>query len=218
MKIEYQLTDEAMSNQELLSEIKKIERFNFIKKIAVLPSSIKYLKNKIDSNTKLSAVIDFPLGTSSTAIRLEIIKQAVSDGASSIEIMMQSFHINNRQNAKIKKDIEECYSLCSDAGVALHYMMEYRLYNYSCLSRLTKFLLSANLNDIYLSSGYRLDNIYDHIIAIAMILKENPDANLVCNANIFNNEHLDILNIAKINHFRVNSINAVELVNKKYYF
>ena len=218
MKIEFQYTDESSSNQELLSVLNKIEEFDFISKLSVLPPYVRYAKSKLskDSNINISSIIDFPFGLLATDNKLDIIKKSISDGAKSIEIVMPSFMINNRQNARIKKDIEKCYELCSSNAVSLHYILEYRMYNYSCLSRLVKFLLNFNLNDIYISTGFRLDDIYDHIIAIAMIVKENQDANIICNSNIYNRDHLDVLESANLRHFRLNSINALSLVREKY--
>lgn len=218
MKIEFQYTDDSASNQEIFSILHEVEKYSFVEKFSVLPPYVKYLSGKLlqDSRINISSIIDFPLGILSTKNKLDIIKQSIADGAKSIEIVAPSFLINNRQNAKIKKDIEQCYDLCSQNAVSLHYILEYRIYNYSCLSRLVKFLLGFDLNNIYISTGSRLDNIYDHVIAIAMIIKENANANIICNANIFNKEHLEILELSKLNHFRVNSINALSMIREKY--
>jgi len=217
MKIEYQITDSSFSNSDLLNEIHNIEKYGFITKVATLPAYIKYIKSK-NKSINLSSMIDFPFGSCSTDNRLNMIKESIKDGAGSIEIVMPTYLINNTQNAKIKKDIQECYNVCSDNGVSLHYVLEYRQYNYSCLSRLVKLLLAVSLNDIYLSTGFRLDNIYDHLIAISMILKENPEANLICNANIYNEEHLTLLKSSKIEHFRINNPYILDLISKKYQF
>lgn len=218
MIIEFQHTDEASSNQEILSLLNDVQKYNFVKKISLLPPYIKYISSKLSNqdNIQISSIVDFPFGILSTDTKLDIIKQTVNDGAQSVEIVMPSFMINNRQNTKIKKDIEKCYEVCSSNGVSLHYILEYRLYNYNCLSRLVKFLMNFNLNDIYISTGFRLDDIYDHIIAIAMILKQNQDANIICNANIFNKEHLDILELSNLQHFRVQSLNSLKLIREKY--
>lgn len=218
MKIEFQYTDESSSNKEILSVLRDIEKFSFVKKISVLPPYIKYLNGNISKQNDIiiGSVIDFPFGVLSTENKLNIIKKSIQDGAKSIEIVMPSFLINNRQNVKIKKDIEQCYDLCSENAVNLHYILEYRIYNYSCLSRLVKFLLGFNLNDIYISTGYRLDDIYDHIIAMRMIIKENENANIICNANIYNKEHLEILESSNLSHFRVNSVNALTMIREKY--
>jgi|SRR6056300_282551 deoxyribose-phosphate aldolase len=218
MRIEFQYTDESSSNQEALATLKEIEQFSFVKKLSVLPPYVKYLNGKISEQNRIDigCIIDFPFGILSTENKLDIIKRSIQDGANSIEMVMPSFLINNRQNAKIKQDIEKCYDLCAEHAVNLHYILEYRIYNYSCLSRLVKFLLGFNLNDIYISTGYRLDDIYDHIIAMRMIIKENENANIICNANIYNKEHLEILESSNLSHFRVNSVNVLTMIREKY--
>lgn len=217
LKIEFQHTDEASSHQEIGSILTDVEKFSFVGRFSVLPPYVKKLKPKL-SNKQISiaSIVDFPFGILNTHNRLELIKESISDGADAIEIVMPSFLINNRQNAKIKQDIEECYKFCADKQIDLRYILEYRVYNYSCLSRLIKTLLDFKLENIYISTGYKLDDIYDHIIALEMILKENAPANIICNANIFNNEHLNILQSANLHHFRVNSINSLYLIREKY--
>ena len=217
IKIEYQCTDETLSNQELVSVLIDVEKFSFIHKFCVLPPYVKTLKNKLSNDKiQISSIIDFPLGILTTENKLDIIKQSIQYGAKSVEIVMPSFLINNRQNTKIRQDIEKCYRLCSDNQINLHYILEYRLYNYSCLSRLVKFLLNFNLNDIYISTGYILDDISDHVIAMAIISKNNENVNIICNANIFNKDHIDILKSSNLNHFRVNNTNCLNLIKEKY--
>ena len=216
MKIEFQCTDEILSNKELLEIIDKVQSYSFVNKISVLPSYIKFLKNKISSNVELSTIIDYPLGILDTDTKKTLVRKAVKDGAKSIEIVLSSFLLNNKLNAKIKQEIEEIYNVCSEEGVSLHYMLEYRSYNYSCLARIVKLLLNYDLNDIYISTGHKIDDIYDHLIAISMIGKSAEEANLICNANIFNDNHIDLLKIADLSHFRVNNLNALEIISRKY--
>ena len=42
MKIEFQCTDEILSNKELLEIIDKVQSYSFVNKISVLPSYIKF--------------------------------------------------------------------------------------------------------------------------------------------------------------------------------
>ena len=215
MKIEFQCTDEILSNKELLDIVESAQSHSFVSKISVLPPYIKFLKNKIKDSIKLSAIVDYPFGILDTKSRLEVVNKCISDGAESIEMVLPSFLLTNKQTAKIKQDIESVYSICSDKSINLHYVLEYRSYNYSCLARIVKLLLNYDLNDIYISTGHRIDDIYDHIIAIAMITKHIPDANIICNANIYNTEHLGLLKLSNLQHFRVNSIYTLDLINRK---
>ena len=216
MKIEFQCTDEILSNKELLDIINKAQAYSFVNKISVLPSYVKFLKNKISSNINLSTVIDYPLGILDTETKKTLVRKAVVDGANSVEVVLPSFLVNNKLNLKIKQDIEQLYNVCSEEGISLHYMLEYRSYNYSCLSRIVKLLLKHDLNSIYISTGHKIDDIYDHLIAVSMIGKSSPEANLICNANIFNEKHIDLLKMADLSHFRVNNLNALDIISRKY--
>ena len=214
MKVEFQCTDETLSHLEISTVLNTIEKYSFVSKIACLPPYVSFVKKKIE-NKKISSIIDFPLGILETDQKLDIIKSSIDAGATSIEIVMPSFLINNKQNYKLKNDIEKCYGLCIDRGVNLHYMLEYRSYNYSCLYRLIKKLIKFDLNEIYISTGYKLDDIYDHLIAIGIILKEISDLNIICNANIYNENHLDLLKKNNIEQFRVKSIHALDIISQK---
>lgn len=216
MKVEFQLTDEILSNQEIGLLVDDINKYPFISKISCLPPYINALKKKTQ-NTKIASIIDFPLGLLKTEQRLDLIKDSIQNGVSSIEIVMPSFMVNNKQTAKIKTDIEKCYNLCVDNTVDLHYILEYRSYNYSCLYRLIKNLIKFNLNELYISTGYRLDDIYDHLIAIGIISKEISDAKIICNANIYNENHLELLESNSIDTFRIKNIHTLEIISQKYH-
>ena len=216
MRVEFQCTDEILSNQELFVLIDQVTKYSFINKIACLPPYVYHLKKKV-KNIKISSIIDFPLGILSTDQRLDAIKQSVQNGAESIEIVMPSFFINNKQTTKIKSDIEKCYNVCVDNGVDLHYMLEYRSYNYSCLYRLIKNLVKFNLNEVYISTGYKLDDIYDHLIAIGIISKEISEVKIICNANIYTENHLDLLKTNKIDIFRIKSAYMLSTISQKYH-
>lgn len=215
MKVEFQATDEILSNQELIQVYEEIKKYSFVTKMACLPPFLSVIKKK-DSNIKLSSIIDFPLGLMQTNQRLDLIKDSIQKGADSIELVMPSFLITNKQTTKIKNDIEKCYSLCVDNAVDLHYILEYRSYNYSCLYRIIKNLIKFNLNEVYISTGYRVDDIYDHLIAIGIISKEISSAKIICNANIYNENHLELLENNKIEIFRVKTTHILDTIAQKY--
>lgn len=216
MKVEFQCTDEILSNQEICLLVDEINKYSFISKIACLPPYVNVLKKKTQE-TKIASIIDFPLGLLKTEQRLDLIKDSIQSGANSIEIVMPSFMVNNRQTPKIKADIEKCYTLCLDNAIDLHYILEYRSYNYSCLYRLIKNLIKFNLTELYISTGYKLDDIYDHLIAIGIISKEISDVKIICNANIYNENHLDLLESNKIEKFRIKNINTLDIISQKYH-
>ena len=77
-------------------------------------------------------------------------------------------------------------------------------------------MIKFDLNDIYLSTGDKLDDIFDHLIAVAMIEKEIPEIKTIPNANIYNDNHLNLLEKNKITHFRVNNTQILANISQKY--
>ena len=59
-------------------------------------------------------------------------------------------------------------------------------------------------------------DIYDNIIAGTLIQKKVPKINPIYNGNIWLNKHIEILQKAEINNVRVSSINALDMLDKKY--
>jgi hypothetical protein len=81
------------------------------------------------------------------------------------------------------------------------------------LYRVSQILLDLGIDTIYPSTGYLLDDINDNIIATALINKKVP-INIICNGNIWNNSQINNISQSKIYGIKVNSINALDLLNQ----
>jgi len=210
MNIELQMLDETLSNKNIKDMSDAIDALN-INKICVLPSQIsifrKYLSNKI----KLSTMLDFPFGILSTKTRNDLVTQYIKAGVDSVEILAPSYMMINKQYVGLKNDIVSNYELCLEAKIDISYVLEYRTYSYDLLYRICKILTTNNINSLYISTGHKIDDIYDHLIAIAMIQKNVPEANIVPNGHIFSQKHADLIQNTKIPTVRLHSMNCVEL-------
>jgi len=210
MNLELQIVDETLSNKEFKELIQEIESLQ-ISKISVLPCHISFLKKNLKSSCKISSLIDFPFGVMSTNERALVVNNSIKNGASSIDILCPSYMVVNRSYTYLKKDIEKIYELCVSKKVDLSYILEYRSFTYDSLYKLSKILLASGIKNIYISTGYKIDDIYDHLIAMAMIQKNVPEMHIIPNCNIFNTRHKNMLEMAEIDHIRVNSINSAKL-------
>jgi hypothetical protein len=65
-----------------------------------------------------------------------------------------------------------------------------------------------------LSTGYFLDDINDNIIAASMILKKNPNINIILTGNIWTKEHVDNIIKCGMSGIRINTINGLKLFNQ----
>lgn len=212
MNIELQIIDETLSNKELKEIIDDINKID-VNKVCLLPCHVAYAKKFLDKNKKISCAIDFPFGIMSTNERSLAVNNCIRHGATSIDIVCPSYMISNKTYTNLKKDIEKISDICISKKVDLTYMLEYRSFTYDSLYRVCKILLSNNLNDVYISTGYKLDDIYDHMIAIAMIEKKISNINITPNANIFNDSHKSLIKSSKIDKIRVNNIHSVRLLS-----
>jgi deoxyribose-phosphate aldolase len=213
MIIEYAVHDTSINDTELKAIISNINTYS-INTISVLPGSIKITKLNAKNTISVACPIDYPLGTSSTETRLSMVNQAVKNGATIIDIMIPHHLICNRKYDKFRDDVKLMLELCNSLGVKLRYMFEYRVFNYETLYKLAQILSTYGIYDIFPSSGYRLDNLHDNILAGAMIHKKTPNINIIYNGNIWNKNQIDQIISIKPYGIRFYSTNALDLLYK----
>lgn len=213
MKIEYRFQEDAADNKFIDETIDKLNTYN-LSKVSVFYQHTKFFKKKLEEKNKLSSIIDFPFGGSDLPNRSKMVENCIKWGANSVELVIPFHLLSNASFPSIKKDIISNFELCKKNQVDISYILDYRTFNYSTLYRVCKVLLRHEINHIYLSTGYKIDDIYDHIIAIAMILKNVPDINITCSANIFTEKHLEILYNSDIHSISVNSVASLEMADK----
>ena len=99
-----------------------LSKFNskFLESISVFVVPHFYLrsvKNKISAtSSKISCLIDFPLGISDTNSRIESIKNAIKTKTDSLDIVMNSSFLANRKYDKIREEISLIKNKSSGEG------------------------------------------------------------------------------------------------------
>lgn len=214
MYIEYAYYDlssnEAETKDNLIQAIKL-----GINNISVLPSYVKMAKN-LNPDASVSCPIDYPMGILDLKSRLSTIEAVVKNGANVVDVVCPSYYLCHRKYDKFREDIKNTKELCATHKVTLRYFMEYRLYSYDLLYKVSQILLENNISICYPSTGYLLDDINDNIIAAAMINKKTNNINMIINGNIWNKNQVSIVLKSKPYGIRLNSINGVELVIENY--
>lgn len=215
MNIEYAVHETSFNDLELKAILVELNKYT-INSISVLPSSLKVAKSIINENTSISCPIDYPLGINSLETRLSMIQYAGKNGANIVDIMIPHQIVCNRKYEKFRDDIKSSIDLCLSLGIKPRYMFEYRVFNYETLYKLAQILTTYNIFEISPSSGYRLDNLYDNILAGAMIKKKVPKMLIIYNGNIWTSEQIDQLFEIKPYGVRVYSLNTLTILYKKY--
>lgn len=214
MKLEYALYDISLSDVELKETISKAIKYN-LDIISVLPPYIKGIKNYIPDNIVLSTPIDYPLGISDLKTRLTSIESCIKNGAKILDIVAPPHLLCNRKYDKFREDIKHISDFCATyPGIQIRYILEYRIFTYELLYKVAQILSGYGVKTILPSTGYMLDDIFDNILATALIKKKVRDINIVCNGNIWTQQHAQ--NIKKLDLYgvRLNSINGLDLFSK----
>lgn len=214
MHIEYSNYD--LSNNEL--ELKKNIDIAIKYKpdsISVLPNYLKSVKNSMtDTNIQLSTVIDYPMGISDIQTRLLATEHAIKNGAQIIELVAPNFPLCNRKYDKFRADVHQHKELCDKFNAEIRYVLEYRVFTYDLLHKISQILVANNIYTIYPSTGHMLDELSDNILAAILIKKKTHNIRPIINGNIWNNRHIAMIENNKNNIFgyKVNSINALERI------
>jgi deoxyribose-phosphate aldolase len=128
-------------------------------------------------------------------------------------VVAQPYNFCNRKYEKFRDDIKYNKEICEKYSVELRYILEYRVFTYELLYKVAQILIDHNINTIYPSTGYALDDINDNILASALINKKVP-INIICNGNIWNISQIQNIKKANLYGLKVNSLNGLELITQ----
>lgn len=212
MIIEYSIYDISLSEDEIRKNIQEVITLK-PSVISVFPPYIKLAKalTSTTSGLKIAAAIDYPFGILDTKTRGIAIENSIKSGASIINLVAQPYNFCNRKYEKFRDDIKYNKEICDKYSVEIRYILEYRVFTYELLYKVSQILLDHNINTIYPSTGYSLDDINDNILASALINKKVP-INIICNGNIWNISQINNVKKAKLYGLSLNSLNGLELI------
>ena len=213
MYIEFSHYDISTNENEFKTIINDTLKYR-VSLISVLPQYLKLAKSIVSKNTKLSCPIDYPLGLFDTESKLLAISSAIKLGTNCVEIVCPSYFLCNRKYDKFREDIKQITLLCLENNIEVRYFLEYRVYKYELLYKIAQILYGLGVNTILPSTGYLLDDINDNILAAGLINKKVPKINIVCNGNVWLDQHINLIKKANLYGIRVNSINGLDLLNQ----
>lgn len=192
MQLEYintscDLTDLKLSNL-IKDEINKVSEIDTV----VIPQYfLKLTRGLLAETKKVSCLIDYPLGYSDIKSRASLSAFAAKNGADYIDIVLPSLYLTNRKYDKIREDIK--YQKENIDQTKIRYILEYRIFDHNYLKKMCEILLDAGITTITPSSGYRLDNLADFIIASQFLKSHFDQLNIILSANFWNNQHFEMI-------------------------
>jgi len=212
--LEYAIYDLDNTEVEIKSNIELAiqQRVNVISVPFALTKFCKSLVKGTD--ILVSNAIDYPLGISDTKTRNSAISNAIDNGAQKIDLVLQNNYLSLKKYDKLKQDIYSNLEICKKYNIELCFYLEYRTFTHQSLIKACNMLYeTGSINNVYVSTGYMLDNIDDNIIAV-VLLKQKTNINTIFSGNIWTEQHVRTLVKNNINHIRFNNIYSAILYNK----
>ena len=75
---------------------------------------VKRVKDSFQNKVNICTVVGFPLGYCNTAAKIEETKQAITDGASEIDMVINICDVKNKNYKKIEEEIRAIKECCGD--------------------------------------------------------------------------------------------------------
>jgi deoxyribose-phosphate aldolase len=108
--------------------------------ISVYAHYIKLAKKILRDNIEISCPIDYPLGKSDLQTRQTEIICAINNGASRVDVVIPTLYLVNSKYEKFREDIKINTDLCSHHKIDIRYMLEYRIFNHTTLTKISSIL------------------------------------------------------------------------------
>jgi len=169
----------------------------------------KFLKTLINNTIPVGNAIDYPFGISDIKSRNSAVLNALENGATQISIVFQNNYLSNKKYDKLRQDISSNLEICKKFNVPIIYYLEYRIFTHQSLIKACNLLMESSLSQVYVSTGYMLDDIHDNIIAMNL-LQQKTNINPIFTANIWTKDHVNLLKKNNIHSIRFNNINAIK--------
>jgi deoxyribose-phosphate aldolase len=164
-------------------------------------------------NVDLSCLIDFPLGISDCKTRCYAVEQAIAFGIDSIDITMPQNLAANRKYEKIREDIRNIRTICSN-NVKIKYILEYRSFDHRCLKKICSIFDDYKIEFAIPSSGFFIDNLADNLIASSFLHENSKEIRVIATGNAWTENHFSILYKSGVYGFRTFNIESLKNFKK----
>lgn len=190
MQLEYYINTIDEKDIDIKNNIDNIKKYNISNILAPI-SQIKFIQKIVDNKT-IGCLIDYPTASSDISRRQDLINDAIKVGVDYISITIPFYYIVNRKYDKFRDDISKNLELCRNNNIELRYILEYRKFDHMLLHKICEILMKSEVDLIYPSTGFFVDNIEDNIIACAY-LKEKTGIRTIVNGNIWQQSQTNTL-------------------------
>lgn len=182
--------------------------------ISVHSYYVKAVKKTLNHSIDISCPIDYPLGRSDLQTRQTEIISSIKNGVSRVDVVIPILYLVNSKYEKFREDIKSNIELCSYHNIDIRYMLEYRIFNHTTLTKIANILTELGIRIVYASTGYMLDDILDNTIASTYLAK-NTGIKTIINGNMWHKDQIKNILSNKPYGLRFKNIHSLHLINEE---
>ncbi|RYD55205.1 MAG: deoxyribose-phosphate aldolase [Sphingobacteriales bacterium] len=132
------------------------------------------------SSVKVTTVIGFPFGYSSTGSKLEEITQAIADGADELDIVHNMAALKIRDYNTLEEEMSQCVALAHSEGKVVKVIIESGVLTDAEVIHCCKLYASLNVDFVKTSTGYAETGATAHAVRL---MRANLPVNIAIKAS-----------------------------------
>lgn len=141
------------TKKEIDKIIKEAIKYNFAS-ICINPSWVEYSYQKIkNTDVKVCTVVGFPLGSTTTEAKVFETKQAIKNGATEIDMVLNIGQLKSNNDSFVKQDIKSVVQAAGDKAI-VKVIIETSLLSKEEKIRACKLAEQANAHFVKTSTGF----------------------------------------------------------------
>ena len=150
--IDHTLLKADANKEQILSLIDEAKKYEFAS-VCVNPTWVKTAAELLkDSSVKVCTVIGFPLGASTSAVKAFEAKDAISNGADEIDMVINIGWVKSQQWEKVQEDIQAVFDICQ--AVPLKVILETCLLSEAEIIKLCEICKTIGVAFVKTSTGF----------------------------------------------------------------
>lgn len=155
----------------------------------------------VNHNIPLCCPIDYPFGLNIPSIKLQQLAEACKRNISIADLVINNFHVVNKQWQKLNSEIEQFVKFCYSRGVEPRAIIEYKLLDRKQLDIICQTLKLQGIHTVITETGNIVDNIEDSLIVAKYITQRNMKA--IIDTNMVTPAELELLEKSEIDGLRL---------------
>lgn len=137
-----------------IKELCKEAQDNNFYSICILPQYVTIANSLLKNSVKISALIAFPKGESDIKVKINDIDEAIVNGASEIDVVINYKLIKDtEEHETLENEIRELSEYCHREGVTIKIIIETGALNYQEIETICKMCINSSVDYIMTSTG-----------------------------------------------------------------